>query len=106
MNDRQMTPPNWPHLLACCAFAVPAGVAVVEILNYSVSVIFFDFPPTGARLGFLVHVVVFFLSVPALIIMAWRWKDFARISPVRQWLVMWGCWVVDFLAFAICMMET
>ena len=99
-------PPNWRHVLSCCAFAVPPGVAVTQMMNDAWATLVSGFAWQLFRTSFIVHPVVVIATVPLFLFIALRWREFYGLSPRRQWLVMCGCWLIDVEGFVLCMMMT
>ena len=96
--------PNWAYLLACCAFAVPPGVAIVALYHDTVGMIFHDqnFPVTS----FVVHPVVILASGSAFLALVLRWRKFYTMPERHQRFAMWGCWLSAIVGFALCMLLT
>ena len=106
-NETQQTAtkPNWAHLMACCAFIAPIGVAAVALYHDAMRVSS-GVPWRYLTTSFIVHPIVIAVSALAFTFIAMRWREFYKLPRARRWLATIGCWIVLVEAFAVCMVMT
>lgn len=101
--------PNWAYVLSCCAFAVPIGVAAVQLFHDTANMLVYPGLTLHAAISqfgisVIIHLVVIVVSASGFIIVASQWRRFYALSETMQWTVMLGCWlVVDVVGFKACL---
>ncbi|MFC1499155.1 hypothetical protein ACFLS1_11905, partial [Verrucomicrobiota bacterium] len=56
-------PPNWAHLLSCCAFVAPIGVAAVQLYHDLYSITQYFEPWVYLDQSLIIHPIVIIVSL-------------------------------------------